>query len=214
MQAELEDLCMAVLEPGTYKQVHDEVTNLWGTQQDGLAALNQKSEAGSRSAQEAALLERRASSASAGPSLASTQARQSFVDEAVLAALRIKGPRHKGRTVRMSITPAMMKAFRAATSAAAGARAPALAGATSSAVPQYASAFTSSFDGDNSIPSNPRTGRTLHTKKEYAEMKRAQQAVRAELNAQAESEYKAEKALPWLTSDQRQVCCCLTQDHL
>ena len=73
LQAELEDLCMAVLEPDTYKHVYNEVSNLWGPQQDGRAALNEMSEAESRSSQEAALQERRASSAAAGPSSPSSE---------------------------------------------------------------------------------------------------------------------------------------------
>ena len=62
---------MAVLDPDTYKHVYDEVSNLWGPQQDGRAALNEKSEADSRSFLENALQERRASSAAAGPSTSS-----------------------------------------------------------------------------------------------------------------------------------------------
>ena len=207
LQAELEDLCMAVLEPGTYRQVYDEVCNLWGPQQDGLAALNEMSEGEGRSCQEAALQERRASSATASTSQNGSPAQQAL-DSAVVDALCRKGPRRKGRTVRMSVTPAMMNAIWAArrmTSAAA-------ASASSTAQPQFASAFSSSsaslssFDsGNNSIPSNSRTGRTLHTRREWAEMKRTQQALQDMLDAQATIDLEAEKGMPWLSPEQRQV---------
>ncbi len=211
VQAELEDLCMAVLEPNTYKQVYAEVSNLWGPQQDGLAALNELSEAQGRSCMEAALQDRRASSATASTSGSSSPGQQQALDSVVADALRLKGPRRKGRTVRMSVTPAMMNAIWAArrmTSAAAS-----QAGARP-AQPHFASAFTSSsasmssFDSDDSsssIPSNSRTGRTLHTRREWAEMKRTQQVLQDMLNAQATIDLEAEKGMPWLTSEQRQV---------
>ncbi|KAK9867778.1 hypothetical protein WJX84_008601 [Apatococcus fuscideae] len=211
LKAELEDLCMAVLDPHIYKHVYNEVSNLWGPQQDGRAALNELSEADSRSSQEAALQERRASSAAAGPSSSTGQSRSSqhALNDAMMEFLRTKGPSRKGRTLRMTITPAM-NAIWAARRFTAGA-----SSGGSQASPQFASAFTSSYDdggmpssssNSNSIPSNSRTGRTLHTRREWEEMKRTRQVVKDMIEAQATIDSETEKQLPWLSSEQRQVC--------
>lgn len=132
--------------------------------------------------------------------------RQQALDDEVAEVLRMKGPARKGRTRRMTVTPAMMNAIWAARRFTAGA-----SGGQPQASPQFASAFTSSYDdggmssgSSNSIPSNSRTGRTLHTRREWEEMKRTRQVVQDMLQAQATIDHETED-LPWLSPEQRQV---------
>ena len=141
---------------------------------------------------------------------------QQALDDAMMEFLRMKGPSRKGRTLRTTITPAMMNAIWAARRFTAGA-----SSGASQASPQFASALTSSYDdggissssSSNSIPSNSRTGRTLHTRREWEEMKRTRQVVQDMIEAQATMDSETERELPWLSSEQRQVsslhCGCI-----
>ena len=137
--------------------------------------------------------------------------RQQALDDAMMEFLRVKGPSRKGRTLRMTITPAMMNAIWAARRFTSGA-----SSGGSQASPQFASVLSSSYDdggmptssgsgSSNSIPSNSRTGRTLHTRREWEEMKRTRQVVQDMIVAQATMDSDSEKELPWLSSEQRQV---------